>query len=316
MVMTVEMRPVASIKVTDRVREIFGDLRELEDSLRDHGLINPVTIQADGTLVAGERRLRAARELDWAEIAVNVLGRDVTLSEALAIELEENTCRLELTLAEKERAYEKYTELRAAELRQQRSEDEDQDHPTDSIGVPSEDGDVYGPTDSIGVPWRGPRRTAQAEIAAKLETSYGTMQAVREVRETAEDETEPESVREVARQEYAKLAKETRRGATPALDRVRLAKRQATREAMSPGQWLKSDEPKAPPKAVNWQTRLWDVVASGQQVRKTAEELELDPDTGVLAAGDLTKMTELLQEQIRDRQYLRKVLLGIKKGRK
>lgn len=293
MAMTVEMRPVASIRVVDRVRVTFGDMHELVDSLRERGLVNPITIQADGTLIAGERRLRAARELDWTEIACHVWQAE-SVDELLAIEIEENTCRADLTLGEAERAWQRYREL-IKPL------------------IPGGRGDAvkFGPESTIY-----PKGSKVNEVAAQA-VGYGrpTMERVQEVREAAEDETEDESVRQVAAEEYAKLQTATR-GAVPALEKVRLARRQATRGAMSPGQWLKSDEPKAPPKAVNWHTRLWDVVATGQQVRKTAEELELDPDTSALATGDLTKMVELLQEQILDRQYLRKVLISIKKGRK
>lgn len=116
-------------------------------------------------------------------------------------------------------------------------------------------------------------------------------------------------------EELGKLAK-SNRGAVPAFEKVQQAKRQATRDAMSPGQWLKSDEPKAEPKAVTWHTRLWNVVGTGKEIRKTAEELELDPDTSSLADGDIDRMMKLLQEQIVDRQDLRKVLRSIKEGRK
>ncbi len=92
MTMTVEMRPVTSILVKDRVRDTVGDLTELKDSLRERGLINPVTIGDDGTLIAGERRLTAARELGWDEIACHVWQND-TATELLAIEIEENTAQ-------------------------------------------------------------------------------------------------------------------------------------------------------------------------------------------------------------------------------
>lgn len=300
MTMTVKMWPVDSIKVTDRVRDTVGDLRELIDSMRDRGLINPVTIQADGTLIAGERRLTAARELGWSEIACHV-WQDETAGELLAIEIEENTARTPLTPVEAERARRRYQDL----LRPL---------------VPRPGGDrkseSFRTTDgmiSTGSELR--------DLASKA-VGYGrpTLDRVQEIRETAEDETQPEPVREVAAQEYANLATATKgqHGNNPvaALERVRLAKRQATRDAMSPGQWLKSDEPKAQPKTVTWSDRLWKVIPAGLAIKATAEELELDPDASSLSDKDITSLAELLMEQIRDRQHLRQVLLGIKKGRK
>ena len=70
------------------------------------------------------------------------------------------------------------------------------------------------------------------------------------------------------------------------------------------------------PKAVTWHTRLWGVVGTGKEIRKTAEELELDPDTGSLSDDDIDRMMKLLREQIVEREDLRKVLRSIKEGRK
>jgi ParB/Sulfiredoxin domain len=301
--MTVEMRPIASIKVTDRVRDTFGDLRELIGSLRDRGQINPITVKADGTLIAGERRWRAARELGWTEIACHV-WQDETAEQLLAIEIEENTCRAQLTLTEAERAWQKYRQLFGVREGQDRDRDEN--------------GEFAAPQTPRENFTRGDELT-ESRLNDKLAevTGYSrpTLARVQEIREIVADEAEPEPVRQVAKEELRKLSATTR-GATTALDKVRQAKRQATRDAMSPGQWLKSDEPKAQPKAASWHERLWNVVGTGQRVRMTAEELELDPDTGSLSDDDIRQMAKLLQEQITDRQYLRKVLLGIKEERK
>jgi ParB family transcriptional regulator, chromosome partitioning protein len=320
MSMTVEMRPVTSIKVTDRVRDSFGDLRELIDSMRDRGQINPITIQPDGTLIAGERRLRAARELGWDVIACHV-WEEKSAEELIAVEIEENTARAQLTLVEAERAWQKYRELLRPAVK----------HGSDRVGQEANEPEiVLFPDDDKGgsqgasgpgshlLPDDNQNGSGSRlnQMAAEL-TGYGrpTMERVEEIRKTAEDETEPESVRLAAKQEYAKLKTATR-GATPALERIRLAKRQATREAMRPGQWLKSDEPRAPAKPVNWHTRLWDVVGTGKAIRKTAEELEAAPDTTALSVEDIDKMRKLLQEQAEDRRHLRSVLLNIKEGRK
>jgi ParB family chromosome partitioning protein len=319
MPMKVEMRPVASIKLTDRIRDGFGDLRELIDSMRDRGQINPITIQPDGTLIAGERRWRAARELGWPMIACHI-WEEKSAEELLAVEIEENTARAPLTLAEAERAWQKYRELLKPYVKHGGDRVSQRATEPENVLFPdSEDGDE-GPSgpESHLLPdgnEHGPGSRLN-QMAAEL-TGYGrpTMERVEEIRETAEDETQPESVRLVAKQEYAKL-KTTTRGATPALDRIRLAKRQATREAMRPGQWLKGDEPRVPPKEVNWHTRLWDVVGTGKAIRKTAEELEADANTSSLSIEDIDKMRKLLQEQTEDRRYLRSVLLNIKEGRK
>ncbi len=296
--MTVEMRPVAAITVADRVRDTVGDLHELKDSMHERGLINPVTIREDGTLIAGERRLTAARELGWTEIACHVWS-DQSADELLAIEIEENTCRAPLTQVEAEKAWQRYREAYKSLVR--------------PAHRPS--GEEVCSTSTVN-------NAKASELAAKA-VGYGraTLERVQEVRETAEDEAQPESVRQVAQQEYAKLSSvtNTRRrgeGVNPALERVRQAKRQATRDAMAPGQWLPSDEPQAPARVVNWHTRLWAVIGAGALPQDIDKELELDPDTSSLSDDDLSLMATRLQEQVRSRQDLRRVLLSMEKERK
>lgn len=62
----------------DQPRKSFGEdgLRELAESIRQHGLIQPIVVTADGdgyTIVAGERRFRAVRRLGMETVSVLVL---------------------------------------------------------------------------------------------------------------------------------------------------------------------------------------------------------------------------------------------------
>ena len=84
--------PISEIKIKKRVRKDLGDLEELKFSLNRYGLLNPITINANYELVAGHRRLEAAKLLGWTEIeAIMINTRDkLTL---LEIELEENNQR-------------------------------------------------------------------------------------------------------------------------------------------------------------------------------------------------------------------------------
>lgn len=100
---------MTTIKVEDviipenRIRRHFDQraIQELADSLsKPKGLIQPIVLRDDGrTLVAGERRLRAARLLGWTEIKCVTLSSlsEEQLNEA---ELEENTIRRDLTWQE------------------------------------------------------------------------------------------------------------------------------------------------------------------------------------------------------------------------
>lgn len=91
-------RDLSSIIVRDRIRTDWGDLSSLMESIRVHGLLNPVTVAADGMLVAGERRLEACRRLGWARIPWRLYeGPD-----SLDAEYDENEQRKAFTLTEAE----------------------------------------------------------------------------------------------------------------------------------------------------------------------------------------------------------------------
>nr|WP_263481017.1 ParB N-terminal domain-containing protein [Pseudosulfitobacter pseudonitzschiae] len=65
---------VSEIKVGDRHRKDMGDLTSLADSIAALGLLQPIGIAPDNTLIFGERRLRACRDvLGLVEIEVRVI---------------------------------------------------------------------------------------------------------------------------------------------------------------------------------------------------------------------------------------------------
>lgn len=83
---------ISAIKAKNRIRQDLGDIHQLMESLRDHGLLNPVVITEDFILVAGQRRLEAARRLGWQAIQCRVIssGDD---EQMLEIEIAENATR-------------------------------------------------------------------------------------------------------------------------------------------------------------------------------------------------------------------------------
>jgi ParB family chromosome partitioning protein len=90
---------IEDIKIKYRIRKNLGDLGQLMESLKKYGLMNPIIINRDNELIAGHRRLEAARNLGWKTIQVLVLDRE-EYAEKLEIEIEENTQRKELTTDE------------------------------------------------------------------------------------------------------------------------------------------------------------------------------------------------------------------------
>ncbi|MFN4244684.1 MAG: ParB N-terminal domain-containing protein [Brevinematia bacterium] len=65
---------ISQIKISDRQRKYIGDITSLKKSMKEIGLINPIVISDDYTLIAGYRRLLAAKELGWKKIVARVIS--------------------------------------------------------------------------------------------------------------------------------------------------------------------------------------------------------------------------------------------------
>lgn len=103
--------PIAQIKIKRRVRKDLGNLDDLKDSLRTYGLLNPITINNKYELIAGERRLTAAKEIGWTNINANIID-NLSELEQLEMEIEENNQRKEFTEAELLEGYRRLEKLR------------------------------------------------------------------------------------------------------------------------------------------------------------------------------------------------------------
>ncbi len=107
---------ISDIIVADRVRIDPGNVELLAESMERLGLINPVTVTGDNRLLAGFRRLQAAKLLGWEYIECNVVN-PATEMEKLRIEADENLTRKDFTDREVERYYEKKRYLEARGLK-------------------------------------------------------------------------------------------------------------------------------------------------------------------------------------------------------
>ena len=103
--------PIGDIKVKKRIRKETGDISALAESLKRFGQINPIVITKNNILVAGERRLEAARSLGWRTINAVVadIPDEVT---KLEYELEENIQRRDFSREEEEDAVKKIIKLK------------------------------------------------------------------------------------------------------------------------------------------------------------------------------------------------------------
>lgn len=96
--------PISRIVIGDRLRTTnYDDLEELEQSIAEHGLINPITVgeetEAGYPLVAGLHRLMACKRLGLVEIDASVIeGPELELQ---LIEVDENLVRVSLTAAQR-----------------------------------------------------------------------------------------------------------------------------------------------------------------------------------------------------------------------
>ena len=107
--MKTELVKISEIK-TGKRREI-GDITQLIESIKEIGLINPITIGADNNLIAGAHRIEAFKALGKEEIPAIVINE--TGLKARLIEIDENLIRNELSpieyadqLAERQEIYE------------------------------------------------------------------------------------------------------------------------------------------------------------------------------------------------------------------
>ena len=110
---TIEI-PVDSITIDDRSRQDFGDIEGLAESIRDVGLIQPIVVDQNHKLIAGERRLRAHKLLKFTTIKVVYLE---VLDEAqrTVLEATENIVRKEFTWQERILALDKVHRLKVTE---------------------------------------------------------------------------------------------------------------------------------------------------------------------------------------------------------
>ena len=91
---------IGKVKIGKRIRKEYGDITSLANDIREQGLINPPVVTPDYELIAGERRLRALKKLDYKQIEVRVMSVE-NYEHQLKIEISENEERKEFTYSER-----------------------------------------------------------------------------------------------------------------------------------------------------------------------------------------------------------------------
>jgi len=87
---------IEDISIGERYRKDLGDIGGLAKSIQEIGLLHPVVVTSNGQLVAGQRRLAAARQLGWEAIPARV----VDLKSIVRGEYDENAIRKDFLASE------------------------------------------------------------------------------------------------------------------------------------------------------------------------------------------------------------------------
>ena len=86
-----------------------AEIADLADSIRTHGILQPLVVRRAGDrfeLIAGERRLRAAQAADWRQVPVQI--RDVDDRQMAELAIVENVQRKDLNAIEKAESFQRY----------------------------------------------------------------------------------------------------------------------------------------------------------------------------------------------------------------
>lgn len=102
---------IADIKIHKRAREEVLEIEELAESIKRFGLLNPIIVDTNYILVAGYRRLEAAKRLGWSSIDANIIEIKDGIS-ALELEIEENIQRIQFSDEELLNAFKKLNRIK------------------------------------------------------------------------------------------------------------------------------------------------------------------------------------------------------------
>lgn len=174
---------VAEIAVPSERDRDAGDVSDLVESIQAVGLLHPPAVTRDLTLVAGLRRLTAVKRLGWERVPVTVVESLDDAVTALRAELDENTCRRDLSPVEAEKARRRRAEALA---------------PLKPAGRPRNGGHCpplpgqERPEDNV------PRGKTRDVAATGLGYSGRRLDDVGKILDLAGDESQPEPVRQAA----------------------------------------------------------------------------------------------------------------------
>jgi ParB family chromosome partitioning protein len=180
---------VDGITVGARHRKDLGDISALAGSIRDIGLLQPLTITPEGVLVCGARRLAAIRSLGWRQVDVWVKhGLSGRLS-ALMAERDEVVSHKTYNKVELAEMYEELKrEIAADAARRQRAT---------QFGAGERDPRSRG-VDNLSTPSEQATGDSRVQAGGMLGAPFGTMEKVAAIRALAADPGRSQALRQEA----------------------------------------------------------------------------------------------------------------------
>jgi len=167
--------PIEMINVGERLRQDNGDIAGLTASIREHGLLHPIVIDANYNLIAGGRRLLAVKETGAEEIEVKMLG-ELTERELRILELEENIQRKDLTEIEKSRNWVELANVVAEKQKEEFHKKDLRNENQDETYRPATGRNVIGRPEGSRIP--GSIKSVADEIGRPKQTLHADYQHV------------------------------------------------------------------------------------------------------------------------------------------
>lgn len=186
------IRVVDSIIVGNRHRKDLGDIAGLAASIERDGLLQPITVTPDGVLVCGARRLAAIKTLEWTTVRVWVRsGISDDLGHMLA-EQDDNVLHKPLTPLESAELYREMKALLAEDAAERKA----------ATHLSTENQPRWNGCAKLAQPLETPTGRARNQAAQMVtgSSSYTTLERIGFLQRLAEDETQPEEIRNAVRQ--------------------------------------------------------------------------------------------------------------------
>ena len=208
---------IDDVIVGKRFRKDMGNMYLLQESIGRLGLLQPIVLRKDMTLVCGGRRLEACKALERKQVNAIIVDSFEDELEMLAAERDENTCREEMAVSEL------VALANSIQEHEEKAARERQRHGATAPGKHKNASDNLSEASEVG--------DTRERVAAAVGMSHGTLAKAREVVEAAKDRTLPPEVREVAKEAVKEMDETGKVGG--AFRKVQEAKGEATKPKKS-----------------------------------------------------------------------------------